>query len=183
MLEFFHEPRRFVTMRASTHLFLDTEWADEAGSQLVSLALVSEDGKHRFYSEVDPLPKHPTDWVRAVVYPLLQHGYVARQKADFTRDLRAFLARFDAPSVLFDHVADGVLLDRALAGFDLPAGLINRLGTMPIMTKTMVQHEDVRHGIEQYFREHLEHASRRHHAGVDAEALRWAFAATLEKTP
>lgn len=182
MLEIFREPRRFVAMKAPTHLFLDTEWADETGRQLVSLALVSEDDRHCFYSEVDPLPNHPTDWAKAVVYPLLQHGYAARQKVDFTRDLRAFLARFDAPVVLFDHVADGVLFDHALAGFDLPANLAKKLGTMPFMTKTLVQHEEVRLGIERYFREHSEHADRRHHAGVDAEALRWAFVTTLEMT-
>lgn len=28
-----------------THMFLDTEWADMIGSDLVSLALVSEDGQ------------------------------------------------------------------------------------------------------------------------------------------
>ena len=162
------------------HLFLDTEWADEAGGQLVSLALVSEDGLYRFYSEMDPLPKRPTDWVNAVVYPLLQHGYAARQKVDFTRDLRTFLARFDAPMVLFDHTADGTLFDRALAGFDLPANLVDKLGAMPPVIRTLVQHEDVRGRVEDYFHEHPDQAQRRHHAGVDAEALRWAFCRAQE---
>ena len=162
------------------HLFLDTEWADEARRQLISMALISEDGQHRFYSEVDPLPKHPTDWVRAVVYPLLEHGYAARQKLDFTRDLRAFLARFDAPVVLFDHVADGVLFDRALAGFDLPTSVVDKLGLAPFVTTTLIQDEGVRDRIEAYFREHPDQARRRHHADVDAEALRLAFCQTLE---
>lgn len=166
-----------------TRLFLDCEWADEAGCQLVSLALISEDGLYRFYSEMDPLPKHPTDWVRAVVYPLLEHGYAARQKVDFTRDLRAFLARFNAPMVLFDHVADGVLFDRALVGFDLPANVVNKLGPAPSVTATLIQDQGVRDRIEAYFHEHPDQARRRHHAGVDAEALRRAFVAALEKTP
>lgn len=84
-------------------LFLDCEWADTLDSDLVSLALVSEDGANRFYAEVLPLPEHPTDWVRAVVYPLLEHGYASRQKIDLTSDLRAFLARFKNPFVLFDY--------------------------------------------------------------------------------
>ncbi|WP_066095061.1 3'-5' exoribonuclease [Xanthomonas massiliensis] len=167
----------------STRLFLDCEWADEAGHQLVSLALVSEDGGHHFYSEVDPLPRHPTDWVRAVVYPLLQHGYATRQKADFTRALRAFLARFDTPMVLFDHATDGILFDRALAGFDLPANVIDKLGLAPFVTTILIQDEGVRDRIEAYFREHPDQARRRHDASVDAEALRWVFVTELEKTP
>ena len=69
--------------------------ADPEGKQLVSLALLDETGQHRFYSEVDPLPEQPTNWVRSV---------------------------------------------------------------------------------KSIFRDHPEQALRRHHAGVDAEALCWAFA-------
>nr|WP_254894379.1 3'-5' exoribonuclease [Xanthomonas citri] len=54
--------------------FLDTEWADPMGSELVSIGLVSEDGVHRFYAERAPLPDRPTDFVQHVVYPLLQGG-------------------------------------------------------------------------------------------------------------
>lgn len=166
-----------------TRLFLDCEWADTLDSELVSLALVDESGQHRFYSEVAPLPKEPTDWVRAVVYPLLEHGYAARQKIDFTRDLRAFLARFDDPFVLFDSRVDGVLFGYALSGFDLLDASLAMLPPAPKVGQTLILREDVRQGIEQYFREHPENANRRHHAGVDAEALRWSFLATLEKTP
>lgn len=166
-----------------TRLFLDCEWADTLDSELVSLALVSEDGLHRFYSEVDPLPKQPTDWVRAVVYPLLEHGYAARQRIDLTRDLRAFVSRFDDPFVLFDYQADGALFGYALAGFDLSGAALAKLPPAPSVGQILILREDVRRGIEQYFREHPEHAGRRHHAGVDAEALRWAFVAALEKTP
>jgi hypothetical protein len=164
-------------------LFLDCEWADTRDSELVSMALVSEDGSHRVYAEVSPLPAKPTDWVRAVVYPLLEHGYAARQQIDFTYDLRAFLTRFDDPIVLFDYRADGVLLDYALAGFDLADAVLAKLPAAPKVSKTLILCEDVRRGIERYFREHPEHAGRRHHAGVDAEALRWAFAVAVAKMP
>jgi len=36
---------------ATTYYFLDTEWADVTGSELVSLALVNEDGDRNFYAE------------------------------------------------------------------------------------------------------------------------------------
>jgi len=51
-------------------LFLDCEWADEQGCDLVSLGLVSEDGHHRFYAEVSPLPQEPNDFVRRTASPL-----------------------------------------------------------------------------------------------------------------
>lgn len=164
-----------------TRIFLDCEWADAFDSELVSLAMVDESGQHRFYSEVDPLPKQPTDWVRAVVYPLLQHGYAARQKVEFTRDLRAFLARFDEPFVLFDYAADGALFDFAMAGFDLPDAVIDKLDPAPGVNKTLILRDDVRRYIEVYFMEHPDEARRRHHAGIDAEALRWAFGKAIQE--
>ena len=160
-------------------LFLDCEWADTLDSELVSLALVSADGQYRFYREVDPLPKEPTDWVRAVVYPRLERGYAAQRHIDFTRDLRAFLAAFDEPQVLFDYNADGALFNYALSGFDLPDEVLAKLPPAPKVSQTLILHDDVRRGIEQYFHERPEHAGRRHHAGVDAEALRWAFVTAL----
>jgi len=57
--------------------FLDTEWADTLGSELVSVALVAEDGDF-FYAERDTLPEHPTDFVRQVVYRQLNRGPSAR---------------------------------------------------------------------------------------------------------
>lgn len=166
-----------------TRIFLDCEWADTLNSELVSLALVSEDGKHRFYSEVDPLPKHPRDWVLASVYPLLEHGLAARMELDFTRDLRTFIAMFNHPFVLYNYGADGALFDYALSGFDLSDKDLADLPPLPKVGKTLIQQDDLRRGIEAYFREHPDQAPRRHHAGVDAEALRWAFLHALKELP
>ena len=164
-----------------TRLFLDCEWADTLDSELVSLALVDESGKHRFYSELDPLPKQPTDWVRAVVYPLLERGHSARQQIDFTYDLRRFLALFEDPFVLFDYAADGALFSYALAGFDLPDAVLDKLPPAPSVGQTMIRREDVRRHIEQYFSNHPKQAGRRHHASVDAEALRSAFLKAIQE--
>lgn len=159
-----------------TRLFLDTEWADTMASELVSLALVSEDGAHRYYAEVNPLPANPTDFVRHVVYPLLEHGYNAMQPIDLTRSLRRFLRQFPAPIfVLFDYAADGALFRYALDGFESNADH----GACPSVTTTLIHRDDVRTLIERYFSNHPEVSHRRHHAGVDAEALRWAFIEAL----
>ena len=82
------------------YFFLDTEWADPIGSELVSLALVSEDGAYRFYAERDLLPTTPTDFVRHVVYPLLERGPAALSDQAMTTGLRAFLGASPEPVVL-----------------------------------------------------------------------------------
>lgn len=159
-----------------TRLFLDTEWADTLASELVSLALVSEDGVHRYYAEVTPLPANATDFVQHVVYPLLEHGYSAMQPIDLTRSLRRFLMQFPTPIfVLFDYPADGALFRYALEGFEsaVPPG------PCPEVAMTLVRRDDVSSLIERYFMTHPELLHRRHHAGVDAEALRWAFVEAL----
>lgn len=84
-----------------TYLFLDTEWADVLGAELVSLAVVSADGRESFYAERDPLPECPTDFVRSAVYPLLDRGSVALSDVEFTTELRQFLCGIEAPFVLF----------------------------------------------------------------------------------
>ncbi|WDJ98482.1 3'-5' exoribonuclease [Xanthomonas campestris pv. incanae] len=156
-------------------IFLDTEWADQAGRELVSLALVSEDGEHRFYSEVAILPERPTDFVRHVVYPLLDRGCAAKTAIDFTRDLRGFLAQFESPFVLFDYRTDCTLFRYALNGFDLPAGILQGIPPAPPVATTLVLREEVRSGIETYFGKNPALAHRKHHAAVDADAFRWAF--------
>lgn len=156
-------------------LFLDTEWADQAGLELVSLALVSEDGEHRFYCEVATLPEQPTDFVRQTVYPLLDRGSAAKGHFEFTAGLRTFLAHFERPFVLFDYRTDVTLFRYALRGFDLSASTLLTLPPEPAVVTTLVLREDVRSGIDRYFSRNPALAHRKHHAAVDADAFRWAF--------
>lgn len=161
-------------------LFLDTEWADLAGDQLVSLALVTEDGLHRFYAEVEPLPPHPTDFVRDVVYPLLERGAAAMPLSVMTERLRAFLLELPEPRfVLHDYHHDAVLMRRVLAGQEsTSAGDWNG---EPTVSYTLIARGDLMHLVEAYFRLHPCALARRHHAGVDAEALRRAYRAAVHR--
>lgn len=159
-------------MNAAEYLFLDTEWANDDQRELVSLALVSADGSQRFYAERDPLPNSPSRFVVEVVYPLLQRGDAAIPDADFTRGLRRFLSQFDAPFVLFDVAHDGALLTHALNGFGAPGDY----GPMPVIGTTRMLREGHFHHLHQaWFAQQPEREARRHHAGVDAEALRCAW--------
>jgi hypothetical protein len=139
------------------------------------LALISADGEHRFYAEIEPLPADPTQFVREVVYPLLDRGPAAISAIEITSRLRQFLISIDDPLVVFDHENDGVLLGKALAGFPVD----NNFGPPPAVTLVLVTFGDVMINIERYFVERLEVAARRHHAAVDADALRWAFTQAL----
>lgn len=83
-------------------LFLDTEFADLECAELVSLALVSKDGKHEFYADRDPLPAEATNFVRQNAYPLPKRGSAALEDAMLTRQLLAF-----ASTVLPDQPKQG----------------------------------------------------------------------------
>ena len=164
------------------NLFLDTEWADPQGQQLVSLALISEDGEHVFYAERDPLPAEPTGFVRDVVYPLLDRGPHAMDDRLFTTRLRRFLRDMDHPCVIFDHGGDAVLLQHALAGFNLPSAEAESCGLIPrIETRNVAQNGTLSMLVEEWFDSHSEAKAFRHHAQVDAQALRMAYLALSGK--
>ncbi|MBD9437348.1 3'-5' exoribonuclease [Pseudoxanthomonas sp. PXM03] len=159
-----------------TYLFLDTEWADPTGSELVSFALISEDGAHRFYAERDPLPDVATDFVRSVVYPLLERGRYRMTDQAMTTGLRAFLCAVTEPIVVADYPNDLALLKYVIAGFDLSDDQAAVCGPVPqpVMTR-MLKEGATGMLIEDYFAGHPTAAARRHHALVDAEALRVAW--------
>ncbi|MEW2981844.1 hypothetical protein [Stenotrophomonas maltophilia] len=157
------------------NLFLDTEWADPIGSELVSLALVSEDGAHQFYAERDPLPASPTDFVRHAVYPLLQGGPAAMSDMAMTTALRAFLSATPGVCVLSDYPNDLQLLQYVLAGFDLADDLVQACGPVPAVAVQILASRPIRAGIETWFQDNPDQRARRHHALVDAQALRAAW--------
>lgn len=154
---------------------MDTEWADAQGQQLVSMALVDAGGQNRFYSGFYPLPLGSTAFVREVVYPLLAGGPAMRSAPEFTLQLRRFLEALNEPRlVLADHPNDFVLLSRALQGFGNEVA-----GEVPTWKAILVTQGDVLMQIETYFERNPVMRQRRHHAGIDAEALRWAFESVI----
>jgi len=164
-------------------LFLDTEWADTIGSELVSLGLVSEDREHRFYAERKPLPENPTDFARHVVYPLLKHGQHALTELEITRGLRSFLSGFSLPRIIYDDANDGALFRYALDGFELSDAELTRLPPAPfVVTTLIVERDEVRRYIDRFFVECPEMMTGRHHALIDAEALAWACRQLEQRT-
>jgi hypothetical protein len=171
-----------ATVTRMNYFFLDTEWADLIGSELVSLALVSEDGTREFYAEIDPLPDAPTDFVRHVVYPLLDRGHAALRQSDFTASLRSFLNTVDMPYVVADYPNDLSLLQYAIAGFDLADTIEQRCGPIPpVLPMGMLKDGMTQLVLEDYFAAHPDARQRRHHALVDAHALRTAWLALNDR--
>ncbi|AOY69555.1 hypothetical protein BHE83_23510 (plasmid) [Xanthomonas euvesicatoria pv. vesicatoria str. 85-10] len=155
--------------------FLDTEWADPVGSELVSIGLVSEDSHHRFYAERDPLPAMPTDFVRHVVYPILQGKPASMSEMAMTTGLRVFLGADQAPLVLADYAHDLVLLRYVLAGFDMPDDQAQECGPIPQVQGLLIDGDQIDRKVEWLFENRPMLRARRHHALNDAEALRMAW--------
>lgn len=155
-------------------LFFDTEWATDAGRELVSLALVNADGSRCFYAERDPLPAVASTFVQHTVYPLLERGEVALPDRLFTERLRAFVTVCDNPRIHFDALLDKVLLGQAMSEWG------RNLKGVPAFVPVFVERNDVRDEVGLYFQNNPEALARRHHAGVDAEALRYAFVLAVD---
>jgi hypothetical protein len=150
-------------------LFLDTEWATDDARDLVSLALVNADGTKSFYAERSPLPADCSPFVRSRVYPLLEGRCAALSDDAFGIKLRSFVASWDTPWIHFDSQIDKVQLSEALVGFGAWAGAV------PAWVPVLVTDQHVLDEIELYFIARPKMAARRHHARVDAEALRFAY--------
>lgn len=145
-------------------LFLDTEFSSFEDPRLLSVGLIAQTGEE-CYVELAPGPESwqrdaCSGFVRSVVLPLFEGPALSRPAAraavlDFLHLLTCQGVR---PTIITDFTGDWVLLRQLID--PLPehlAGLEARLFASP--------------SIERY-----SFGQRRHHALVDARALRWAFA-------
>jgi hypothetical protein len=159
-------------------LFLDTEWADDEGRELVSLALVPG-GPYGlftgaevapFYAERDPLPC-PNAFAKSAVYPLLDRGTLAKTDADFSSSLGAYLAEArhlrtsEPPVVIATHANDFALL----------AGMLAITGQVPGYRTELRFSESLIDLIRVAFAKDAKLSRRRHHALVDAQVLQSVY--------
>ena len=154
------------------HLFLNTEFSDQnlLKAELISLALVSENGVRELYLERDPLPERCSSFVRRHIIPLLARGPSAVPDHEFTRRLRGFLRGIKDPIVFCDYPGDKFLMQVGLTGFTLPRAQLADCGLIPAIRWNIVDDAELVARIERWFVAHGE--VRRHHALVDARALR-----------
>ncbi|WP_321879436.1 3'-5' exonuclease family protein [Burkholderia cepacia] len=108
-----------------TRYFLDTEFTSFDACQLVSIAIVSEDGRE-FYAERSDFDRALcSDFVREIVLPQLgQFPGRAMTSAQLRDVLRAWLEAVPTkpkPVLSYDYEGDFVLLEQLLGG-PLPRG-------------------------------------------------------------
>lgn len=95
-------------------LYLDTEFNGHGGD-LISLALVSDRGPHKFYGVV-PLPEKIAPWVAEHVIPLLDQEPEPRD--EFRMRLRHFLEKYSGEDIVADWPDDFAHLMRVMSGPD-----------------------------------------------------------------
>jgi hypothetical protein len=149
-------------------LFLDSEWANDALRELVSLALISEDSEHVFYAERDPLPDMPSSFVRECVYPLLNRGQAAMTDSVMTHALRSFLEPLGDCEIFADAPLDFSMLSRVWNGRD-------RTPPEPPFRTRLAREGNLMPSVERYFELNPDQRALRHHALADAMALRSAW--------
>ena len=99
-------------------VFLDTEFTDFTRPDLISLALVSEDGREFYAERTDYYTTRCSDFVKETVLPLLGRvpGAACTQKESTDR-VRDWLKQLPEPAtIIFDYEWDWRLLAVAMLG-------------------------------------------------------------------
>jgi hypothetical protein len=153
-------------------LFLDTEFTDFIDIDLISIGLVSEDGRAAFYAERNDYRREAaSDFVRDAVLPHLGHQPEAScSREELTRRLYDWLQGFSGTV----RIACDSTHDRDLLWDALDDGLPSNLE--PTVLKLAWRSED-RIFSEAVCKYYAQPGRPRHHALHDAKALRLGWLA------
>lgn len=99
-------------------IFLDTEFTDFIRPDLISLALVSEDGQEFYAERTDYQQDACSSFVRETVLPLLGRvSGAACTRSELTQRLHAWFLQLPEPAILiYDFEGDWQLLVKAILG-------------------------------------------------------------------
>lgn len=103
------------------NIYIDCEW-NGFGGRLISMALVSEDGRE-FYEVL--ACENPCQWVAENVIPILNKNPISMEK--FNQLLQEYLFQFDAVNIIADWPED---IEKFCAALIIGAG--ERLNTPPL---------------------------------------------------
>lgn len=92
--------------------FVDAEF-DVPTKTLISLGIVSEDGKREFYEVLD-YSQIEDEWVKANVIPILQQAAISRE--EFQDRLTKFVQQFAGMHIIVNHPNDVIYFSEALLG-------------------------------------------------------------------
>lgn len=153
-------------------VFLDTEFTDLLDCDLISIGMVSLDGKHSLYLERSD---YRADWcspfVQSAVLPQLGHAGAAVTRAELADRLTAFFANLPTTVIVAcDHGTDYELLLDALDG-DRPANLLGGYNLRSVMDIAGFNHAAALYH---------EQSGGWHHALHDAQAHRHGWLAVQD---
>lgn len=153
-------------------IFLDTEFTDFINCDLVSIGMVSEDGRHQLYLErSDYEDSWCNGFVRAAVLPQLGHADPAVTRAELADRLTAWFATLPRKVIIAcDSYTDWELLLDALNG-ERPPNLAGRHDL-----RTLIDSPTFHHAVVRYHEQH----GPWHHAGHDAHAHRAGWMAWMD---
>lgn len=99
-------------------ILVDTEFTDFIQMDLISIALVAEDGREFYAERTDYRADDCSDFVRSAVLPMLGRAVgAACTRAQLTHRLRAWFEELTEPATLvFDYFSDWELLIDAFLG-------------------------------------------------------------------
>lgn len=101
-------------------VFLDTEFTDFVRPDLISIALVAEDGREFYAERTDYRHAACSDFVRQTVLPLFgRMSGVECDRAELSHRLREWFDQLPEPAiVIYDFESDWLLLADAFLGSD-----------------------------------------------------------------
>ena len=158
-----------------TRLFLGCEYAQPDSKKLASLALVSLDGRHRFYAQMDPCATLSSALAMEMDYPPNAFGPAAEPTPELSKRLKAFLGQIREPLVLYVNERDGRCFCDLLH-FEKGDHAADVDQTVRL---AMISDPDVLQSTQRWFAERPTAVATRNGAEADAEALRWAAAALI----
>lgn len=149
-------------------IFIDTEFTDFVQIDLISIALVSEDGREFYAERTDYSHEDCNEFVRVAVLPMLGRVPDARCTRDqLTHRLRTWFDTLPEPATLvFDYFSDWELLCDAFLGDDFdkpPSNVGDKLLLAPEIAGDPV--------FQQAFYRAFTQELPSHHALADAKAL------------
>lgn len=167
------------------YLFIDCEFTDFKQMDLISLGIVSEDGKHEFYVEItDHIADYRSDFVNQVVIPLLDTAKYGKSYQWAALHLREWLDALPADqiTVVVDYVGDWHLFSEMLkvqpSSKKLNAQLLNHSFLHMLHSRGIHTQEGLNRGFAALTNEMSNYFSidpRQHHALVDAKANRYGW--------
>ena len=120
-------------------IFLDTEFTDFIDCELISIGMVSEDGQHAFYAEVQDFDRTKCNpYVQSGIWPLL--GGIPNaimKRAELTKRLRTWFAGLPRSlTIACDSYIDWELLVDVFDG-DLPVQIVGRYDLRSLIDTTV----------------------------------------------